>query len=180
MAIINTYSKSRNAACSDSQANLACFADQELTCLVLTFMIVCKRLELDALKQSLEYGEQAVVNSRLCFLINKGKPVSAITLGKVFREEFINHGLDITVAYMRHVLEAYARREGCCLEATVAANPLLRFANHSENTSNATYGKGNGKDLPEIPADRMEECYRYSMHWNQHVLGSRSAIHVSP
>lgn len=142
---------------------------------MLTFLIVVKRFELRVLDDGTEFGARAAINSRLCFAINKGAPVKSVTLGKLFRVEFVNQGLDVTISEMRHVLESIARKEGCCLAAAVSQNPLLRFANHAESTSNSVYGKGRGYDLPEIPADRMEECYRYSDHWNRRVLGSNAS-----
>ena len=134
-----------------------------------------KRFELRLLDDGTEFGAKAAINSRLCFAINKGVPLKSVTLGKIFRVEFVNQGLDVTISEMRHVLECIARKEGCCISAVVNSNPLLRFANHSESTSNSVYGKGRGYDLPEIPADRMEECYRYSEHWNRCVLGSKTS-----
>ena len=141
----------------------------------MTFLIVVKRFELRVLDDGTEFGAQATINSRLCFAINKGVPLKSVTLGKNFRMEFLNQGLDVTISEFRHVLESIARKEGCCIAAEVSPNLLLRFANHSETTSNSVYGKGRGYDLPEIPADRMEECYRYSEHWNRFVLGSKSS-----
>jgi hypothetical protein len=230
IAVVNTYSKSQDSRLTDVQTNIACFADQvflnpfsliqlplfsfdsqqsnsvqELSSLVLTFLIVIKRFELLVLCNNTRvtivfnnndtkniiiiiititicdiqvFGEQASINSRLCFTINKGVPLKGETLGKLFRGEFLNQGLQVTISDMRHVLEAYARKEGCCLESAVSSNVLLRMANHNEGSSNAVYGKGKGHDLPDIPADRMEECYRYSEHWNKRVLGSSFATHA--
>lgn len=174
IAIINTYSKSDGLApkTADSLANLACFSDCELTSLVLTYLIVVKRLEMMDAQEIPEFGEDAAKHSRLCFLVKNGQPIQAETLGKIFREEFLGQSIDVSIADMRHVLEAFARREGCSLAAEVGANVLLGFANHNQTTSNAVYGKS-GKDLPEIAADRMEECHRYSQHWNKTILGSK-------
>ena len=173
IAITNTYSKSEGVSggLCGTQQNLACFSDTELTLLVLTYLIVLKRFELLDIQEIDEFGSDAMVHSRLCFLVNKGNPVKAESLGKIFRDEFLSHGLDVSIADMRHVLEAFARREGCCLAAELESNPLLHYANHESKTSNGVYGKS-GLDLPEIPADRMEQCFRYSEHWNQAILGT--------
>jgi len=173
IAIVNTYSKSGGAGIPRDK--VACFADDELSSLVATYMIVVKHFECCIVQDIPEFGPEAQTNSRVCFLINKGKPVDGKNLGKIFQEEFISQNLDVTINDMRHVLESYARKEGCLLESVVPANPLLCYANHGLGTSNAVYGKGLGEDLPHIDADRMEQCWRYSQLWNRNVLGSSSS-----
>jgi hypothetical protein len=168
IVIVNTYSKS-DATGSKSDGNLVCYSDAKLTALVMTYLIVVKRLEHDCSKV---FGDAAQNNSRLCFLVHNGRLVTGSTLGLIFRHAFMKCNLDVSINDMRHVLEAFARKIGCLLESEVRSNPLLRLANHSSVTSNAHYGKSQG-DLPHVPADRMEECYLYCRHWNAVILNSQ-------
>lgn len=178
VAVINTYSKAESMG--SSEGNIACFADIELSALVMTYLVVVKRIESF---HSEVHGQPAVHNSRLYFLVNKGKQVSAVTLGKIFRHEFLSQGIDLSISDMRQVLEAFARKEGCLLAAQLGPNPLLVYANHSAGMSNARYGKSKNDDLPEIAADRMQQCFQYSEHWNRSILGTettRPPVHLSP
>jgi hypothetical protein len=172
IAAVNTYSKQGGAGIPQGQQMVVCFADKLLTSLVLTYLIVLKNLESRLVTAIPEFGLEASKNSQVCFLIDKGKPVDGTRLGKIYREEFLSNELDVTVSDMRHVLEAYARREGCWLEESLPFNPLLVMANHAPGSSNSTYGKGVNHDLPEVDADRMEQCWKCSQWWNSHVLGS--------
>ena len=168
IGIVNTYTKPEASGASGKKELVVCFTDMELTKIVLTYLIIVKRIEA---RHSSVFGKEATVNSQCCFLINKGKPVEAETLGKLFRTEFLLAEVDVTIADMRHILEALARASGCLLESDVAIqNPLLRMANHSDNVSSRVYGKCQGVDLPGVPADRMRECFIYCEHWNQFVL----------
>ena len=171
VAVINTYSKADALGLGSGEQNIACFADTDLSDLVLTYLIVVKRFESF---HSEVYGQPGVQNSRLYFLVHKGKQVSAVTLGKLFRHEFLSQGIDLSISDMRHVLEAFARKEGCLLAAQLSPNPLLVYANHSTKVSNAKYGKSKSDDLPEIAADRMQECFLYSEHWNRSIMGTET------
>ena len=172
VAIVNTYSKSHGAGISEQK--VVCFADEELTGYVLTYLIVLKRFECLVIKDVPEFGSEAEKCSRVCFLIDKGKPVDGPKLGRMFREEWISQNLDVGIADMRQVLEAFARKEGCLLDV-VPSNPLLQMANHTSKSSNSTYGRCFGLDLPQIDSDMMEECWRYSHLWNTNVLGCNSS-----
>lgn len=167
IVVANTYSKG-DATGSKGEEHLVCYSDEQLTALVMTYLIIVKRLEHD---YSEVFGAVAQQNSRLCFLVHNGHLVTGPTLGLIFRHEFLKSNLDVTIHDMRHVLEAFARKIGCLLESEVRNNPLLQLGNHSSATSNALYGKSQG-DLPHVPADRMEECYLYCRHWNAVILNS--------
>jgi len=172
VSIVNTYSKANGPGISQK---VVCFADAELTGLVLTYLIVLKHFECLVIKDVPEFEPEAEKNSRVCFLIDKGKPIDGTKLGKIFREEWISQNLDVGVADMRQVLECIARKEGCLLNSWVEPNPLLLMANHSKKSSNSTYGRSFGFDLPGIDCDIMEECWRYSQTWNRKVLGCASS-----
>ena len=169
IVICNTYSKA-DALGVKSEGHLVCFSDKRLTALVLTYLIHVKRLEHD---YSEIFGKEAQRNSRLCFLVHNGNLLKGPKLGLIFRHEFLKNNIDVSISDMRQVLEAYARKIGCLLQSEVINNPLLQLANHGTMTSNASYGKGN-HDLPNIPADRMEECYLYCGHWNKIMLHSET------
>jgi hypothetical protein len=176
IVVVNSYSKGGDNADSKGDLNLACYSDLKLTALVLTYLIHVKRLECE---YSHVFGPEAQRNSRLCFLVHNGNLVSGKTLGVIFRHEFLAHELDVSIADMRQVLEAYARKIGCLMESEVRKNPLLQLSNHSSATSNQHYGKSKA-DLPHIPADRMEECYLYCMHWNSRMLNSDEIVAEIP
>jgi len=167
IVVANTYSKGESTG-SKGEGNLVCYSDERLTALVMTYLVIVKRFEHD---YSEVFGDEAQKNSRLCFLVHNGNLVTGPTLGLIFRHEFLQSNLDVTIHDMRHVLEAFARKTGCLLESEVRNNPLLQLSNHSSATSNARYGKSQG-DLPHVPADRMEECYLYCRHWNAVILNS--------
>jgi len=172
IAVVNTYSKS-NCVGVKTDANIACFADLQLSALVMTYLIVVKRFENIYYADEEIFGPEAHRHSRTCFLVNKGQPITGVTLGKIFRNEFLGHGLDVSISEMRQVMEAYARKIGCLLIAEVSQNPLLQMSNHTAKTSNARYGKSN-LDLPHVPADRMQECFTYCEHWNKEILHSET------
>ena len=177
IAIVNTYSKQGGAGMSQGQQKVVSFADEDLTSLVLTYLIVLKNFEMDVVKDIPEFGQEAAKNSQVCFLIDKGKPLDGTKLGRIYREEFLSSDLDVTIGDMRQVLESYARKTGCLLEPS-DDNPLLWTANHTARSSNSTYGKSLNVDLPGIDADRMEVCWNYSQQWNRVVLGSEPKTSV--
>lgn len=173
IGVVNSYSKAESYGGAQADGNIVCFADLKLSALVMTYLIHVKRLEHEYV--GIYGGTQEQMNSLMHFLVNKGKMVNGVTLGKIFRHEFLGHGLDVSIADMRHVLEAFARKIGCLLVES-QPNPLLRMANHSDCVSNARYGRSS-HDLPGVPADRMDQCFKYCTHWNRVILNSEMSEH---
>jgi hypothetical protein len=167
IAVVNSYSKSENYG-AGSDKHVVCFADKKLSALVMTYLIHVKRLEHEYV--GMYRGERARRNSLLSFLVHKGEVVDGVMLGKIFRNEFLGHGLDVSISDMRHVLEAFARKIGCLYNES-ETNVLLEFANHTATTSNKGYAKSN-LDLPGIAADIMQQCFFHCKRWNKLILDS--------
>jgi hypothetical protein len=170
VAVVNSYSKSENFG-AGSDKHVVCFADKKLSALVMTYLIHVKRLEHEYV--GMYGGERARRNSLLSFLVHKGEVVDGVMLGKIFRNEFLGHGLDVSISDMRHVLEAYARKIGCLYSAS-ETNVLLEYANHTAGTSNSRYAMSN-LDLPGIAADVMQQCFYHCKRWNNLILDSDMA-----
>ncbi len=121
ICVINTYSKADKRTVGAAPTLLVSFADAHVTKLVLSYLIIAKRIEENLVESEFKH------NSRMFFVTKSGKPLDGVKLGSHFRAYFLSHNLDIHISDFRHVLEGYARQ----FQVHLFSNPLVLSANHS-------------------------------------------------
>jgi hypothetical protein len=171
VCVINTYSKSQKLK-SGRPEDIASFACDELTLLVLFFLIVVKHIEFqyfDAFKIS---NPNALDNSKSYFIVKNGVPMKGVTLGYLFSKELNHYGIDLSISGFRQALDAFARTCPGVLEPWKdgLSNTLGLNANHSQLMHMASYGRSTN-DLPGVDADRVFLFKKCSNVWNELILG---------
>jgi len=168
IAVMNTYSKSDKQKGKNGPL-VVTFADDELSQLVVAYLILVKRIETFDVHVLKHLVPDCVENSTLYFCIKKGRPLDGDKFGAMFRAKLAYFGINIHVSDLRHVLEGYARQIGCHLVNVFEGISLLHSANHDSTSSSQFYALSN-HDLYGVPADVLCTCAQYSKSWNKTLL----------